>query len=95
MVDFGCVEEGEEAMRIIHIINSSTVQAYYQFDIDFSNHSVFTIDQPVGTLPAKGSLTLRLSFYPHHPIAYHKRAACLILHRVCHNGRIRFYNYML
>ncbi|KAK2849898.1 hypothetical protein Q7C36_008681 [Tachysurus vachellii] len=98
VVDFGCVEEGEEAMRIIHIINSSTVQAYYQFDLDPSNHSVFTLDQPFGTLPAKGSILLRLSFRPHHPIAYHKRAACLILHRepllldligTCHSEQLK------
>ncbi|TSK92887.1 Cilia- and flagella-associated protein 65 [Bagarius yarrelli] len=81
VVDFGCVEEGKEAKRIISIINTSTVQAHYQFDVDPGNHSVFTFDQPTGTLPAKGKLTLRLSFCPHHPIAYHKTAACLILHR--------------
>lgn len=81
VVDFGCVEEGEETMRIIHIKNSSTVKAHYQFDMDQSNHSVFTLDQPIGTLPAKGRLTLHLRFRPYHPIAYHKRAACLILHR--------------
>lgn len=75
-------------MRIIHIINSSTVQAYYQFDLDPSNHSVFTLDQTIGTLPAKGSILLRLSFRPHHPIAYHKRAVCLILHRVCHYAEL-------
>lgn len=51
--------------------------------MDPGSHSVFTLDQSVGTLPAKGSLTLRLRFRPHHPIAHHKRAACLILHRVC------------
>lgn len=94
MVDFGCVEEGEETMRIIHIINSSTVQAYYQFDMDPSNHSVFTLDQPAGTLPANGSITLCLSFRPYHPIAYHKREACLILHRVCQYGRVTDYSYM-
>ncbi|KAG7330997.1 hypothetical protein KOW79_004966 [Hemibagrus wyckioides] len=98
VVDFGCVEEGEETMRIIHIMNSSTVQAYYQFDMDPSNHSVFTLDQPAGTLPANGSITLRLSFRPYHPIAYHKRAACLILHRepllldligTCHSEQLK------
>ncbi|MCJ8732733.1 hypothetical protein PDJAM_G00214590 [Pangasius djambal] len=98
VVDFGCVEEGEEAMRIIHIINSSTVLAHYQFDMDPSNHSVFTLDQPIGTLPAKGSLTLCLRFRPHHPIAYHKRAPCLILHRepllldligTCHSEQLK------
>ncbi|KAK3543244.1 hypothetical protein QTP70_014102, partial [Hemibagrus guttatus] len=98
VVDFGCVKEGEETMHSIHIINSSTVQAYYQFDMDPSNHSVFTLDQPTGTLPAKGSITLHLSFRPYHPIAYHKRAACLILHRepllldligTCHSEQLK------
>lgn len=84
-------------MRIIHVINSSTVQANYQFDMELGNHSVFTLDQPVGTLPAKGSLTLRLRFRPHHPIAYHKKAACLLLHRVCPYGRVYMagYNYIM
>ncbi|KAL7881952.1 hypothetical protein AOLI_G00088010 [Acnodon oligacanthus] len=81
VVDFGCVEEGVEAMRIIHIINSSSVLAHYQFDMDPGSHSVFTLDQPSGTLPANSSLSLHLRFHPHHPITYHKRLACLILHR--------------
>ncbi|KAI4873066.1 hypothetical protein NFI96_025495 [Prochilodus magdalenae] len=81
LVDFGCVEEGGEATRVIHIINSSTVLAHYQFDMDPDGHSVFTLDQPTGTLPGNSSLTLHLKFHPHHPIGYHKRPACLILHR--------------
>ncbi|KAI5107294.1 cilia- and flagella-associated protein 65, partial [Silurus meridionalis] len=98
VVDFGCVKEGEEAMRIIHITNSSNIQAHYQFDIDPGNHSVFTLDQPVGILPAKGKLTLCLMFRPYHPIAYHKRAACLILHKepllldligTCHSEQLK------
>ncbi|XP_053352888.1 cilia- and flagella-associated protein 65 [Clarias gariepinus] len=98
LVDFGCVEEGAEAVRIIRIINSSTVQAHYQFDIDRGNHSVFTLEKPVGTLPAKESLTLHFIFRPYHPIAYHKRAVCLILHRepllldligTCHSEQLK------
>uniref|UniRef100_A0AAY5F236 CFAP65 fourth Ig-like domain-containing protein n=1 Tax=Electrophorus electricus TaxID=8005 RepID=A0AAY5F236_ELEEL len=81
LVDFGCVEEGGEAVSIIHIINSSTVLAYYQFDMDPGSHSVFSVDQLSGNLPANSSLTLRLTFRPRYPIAYHKRSACLILHR--------------
>ncbi|XP_072541753.1 cilia- and flagella-associated protein 65 isoform X2 [Salminus brasiliensis] len=98
VVDFGCVEVGGEAIRIIHIINSSTVLAHYQFDMDPGSHSVFTLDKPSGTLAANSSLTLRLRFCPHHPIAYHKRPACLILHReplfldligTCHSEQLK------
>lgn len=83
VVDFGCVMEGTESIRIIHITNISAVTTHYQFDMDHGNHSVFTLEQPLGgSLAANSSLTLRLKFRPHHPIAYHKRLACLILHRV-------------
>ncbi|KAG9271575.1 cilia- and flagella-associated protein 65 isoform X1 [Astyanax mexicanus] len=81
VVDFGCVEEGGEATRVIHVINSSTVLAHYQFDMDPRGYGVFTVDQISGTIAANSSLTLHLRFRPHHSIAYHKRTACLILHR--------------
>ncbi|XP_030642525.1 cilia- and flagella-associated protein 65 [Chanos chanos] len=81
MLNFGCVEEGGEASCTVQITNSSTVPAYYQFDTDTNGHSVFTIDQPCGTLAANSNLTLCVCFRPHHPIAHHRRVACLVLHR--------------
>ncbi|XP_076858756.1 cilia- and flagella-associated protein 65 isoform X2 [Brachyhypopomus gauderio] len=98
VVDFGCVEEGGEAVCVIHVINSSTVLAYYQFDMDPGGHSVFSVDQLSGTVPANSSLTLSLRFRPHYSIAYHKRSACLILHRdplfldligTCHSEQLK------
>lgn len=67
---------------MLQIINSSAVLAYYQFDVDTGSHSVFSIDQPCGTLPGNSKLTLRVRFRPHHPIAHHKILTCLLLHRV-------------
>ncbi|XP_055071936.2 cilia- and flagella-associated protein 65 [Misgurnus anguillicaudatus] len=81
VLDFGCVEEGTEVTRTLQIINSSAVLAYYQFDVDNGSHSVFSVDQPCGTLPGNSKLTLRVKFRPHHPIAHHKTLTCLLLHR--------------
>ncbi|XP_062861739.1 cilia- and flagella-associated protein 65 isoform X2 [Trichomycterus rosablanca] len=98
VVDFGCVEEGAESTRTIHITNPSMVLAHYQFDMDHGNYSVFTVDQPSGCLSANSSLTLQLRFHPRHPIVYHKRLACLILHRdslfidligTCHSEQLK------
>uniref|UniRef100_A0A3B1J350 Uncharacterized protein n=1 Tax=Astyanax mexicanus TaxID=7994 RepID=A0A3B1J350_ASTMX len=98
VVDFGCVEEGGEATRVIHVINSSTVLAHYQFDMDPRGYGVFTVDQISGTIAANSSLTLHLRFRPHHSIAYHRRTACLILHReplfldligTCHSEQLK------
>ncbi|XP_066497191.1 cilia- and flagella-associated protein 65 isoform X2 [Hoplias malabaricus] len=98
VVDFGCVDEGEEAMLIIYIRNSSIVPAHYQFDMDPGSHSVFTLDRICGTLSANSSHALHIKFRPCHPIAYHKRPACLILHRepifldligTCHSEQLK------
>ncbi|XP_056611820.1 cilia- and flagella-associated protein 65 isoform X1 [Triplophysa dalaica] len=80
VLDFGCVEEGTEVTHTLQIINSSSVLAYYQFDVN-TGHSVFVVDQPGGTLPGNSRLTLRVKFRPHHPIAHHKILTCLLLHR--------------
>lgn len=81
VLDFGFVDEGTEVTHTLQIINSSSVLAYYQFDVN-TGHSVFVVDQPGGTLPGNSRLTLRVKFRPHHPIAHHKIVTCLLLHRV-------------
>ncbi|XP_067299570.1 cilia- and flagella-associated protein 65 [Pseudorasbora parva] len=83
VLDFGCVEEDTEVTHNVQIINSSAVLAHYQFDVDTgtSSHSVFSVDKPCGSLPGNSKLTLHVKFRPHHPIAYHKKMICLLLHR--------------
>ncbi|XP_067266303.1 cilia- and flagella-associated protein 65 [Chanodichthys erythropterus] len=99
ILDFGCVEEGTEVTHNVQIINTSTVLAHYQFDVDTGSHSsVFSVDKPCGSLPGSSKLTLRVKFGPHHPIAYHKTMTCLLLHReplfldligTCHSEQLK------
>ncbi|KAL0985623.1 hypothetical protein UPYG_G00159560 [Umbra pygmaea] len=81
VLDFGCVDEGQEAMRTVDIVNSSSVLEYYQFDVDSAGHSIFILQPRCGTLPANSSRSLTLLFRPQHPIGHHRRVACLLLHR--------------
>uniref|UniRef100_A0A3B1KIF3 CFAP65 fourth Ig-like domain-containing protein n=1 Tax=Astyanax mexicanus TaxID=7994 RepID=A0A3B1KIF3_ASTMX len=66
--------------------------------MDPRGYGVFTVDQISGTIAANSSLTLHLRFRPHHSIAYHRRTACLILHReplfldligTCHSEQLK------
>ncbi|XP_029557900.1 cilia- and flagella-associated protein 65 isoform X2 [Salmo trutta] len=98
MLDFGCVDEGEEALRTVDIINSSSVEAQYQFDLDTTGHSVFTLEPACGALPPNSHRSLRLLFRPHHPMGHHRRVVCLLLHReplfldligTCHSEQLK------
>ncbi|KAJ8004474.1 hypothetical protein DPEC_G00136070 [Dallia pectoralis] len=81
VLDFGCVEKGQEARRSVVIVNSSLVEARFQFDLDASGHSVFSLEPVGGVLPGNSSRKLRLTYRPQHPIGHHRRLACLLLHR--------------
>ncbi|XP_061081714.1 cilia- and flagella-associated protein 65 [Conger conger] len=81
VLDFGCVSPGGEAWRTVEMANSAAAEGHFQFDTDASGHSVFTVDPPCGTLPGDSRLTLRVRFRPQRPIAHHRRAPCLLLHR--------------
>ncbi|KAJ8383584.1 hypothetical protein AAFF_G00216570 [Aldrovandia affinis] len=98
VLDFGYVMLGGEAWRTVEIANAATAEAHFQFDMDATGHSVFTIDPPCGTLPSNGRLTLRVHFRPQHPISHHRRAPCLLLHRAplfldmigtCHSEQLK------
>ncbi|KAK6315486.1 hypothetical protein J4Q44_G00150150 [Coregonus suidteri] len=98
VLDFGCVDEGEEAMLTVDIINSSSVDAQYQFDLDATGYSVFTLEPACGTLPPNSHRSLRLLFRPHHPMGHHRRIVCLLLHReplfldligTCHSEQLK------
>ncbi|XP_019896730.2 cilia- and flagella-associated protein 65 isoform X1 [Esox lucius] len=81
VLDFGCVEEGQEAKRSVVMVNSSSVEARYQFDLDASGNGVFSLEPAWGVLPANSSQSLKLTYRPQHPIGHHRRLACLLLHR--------------
>ncbi|KAM6934057.1 cilia- and flagella-associated protein 65 [Xenentodon cancila] len=80
LVDFGCVKEGASAVQTLDLINSSPVEAIYQWDIDCSN-SVFSILPVSGTVLPHSQTKLRAVYEPTQPMAHHRRVACLILHR--------------
>ncbi|NWU01695.1 CFA65 protein, partial [Urocynchramus pylzowi] len=79
-VDFDCINLGESLMRTLKISNTSDVPACYQFDIDCKG-SVFSLDRPCGVLEGATTLTLTVTFRPPHPMAYHRRVACLVHHQ--------------
>ncbi|XP_051260176.1 cilia- and flagella-associated protein 65 isoform X3 [Dicentrarchus labrax] len=81
VVDFGCVEEGQAVVQTVELVNSSPVDAIYQWDLDCSGHSVFSIHPANGTLRPQSHITLKAVYRPTYPIAHHRRVACLILHR--------------
>ncbi|XP_028250251.1 cilia- and flagella-associated protein 65 isoform X2 [Parambassis ranga] len=80
VVDFGCVKEGGSVIQTVDLVNSSDVEANYQWDIDCSGNSVFCILPPSGTVPPHSHATLKAVYRPTQPIAHHRRVACLILH---------------
>ncbi|XP_068184475.1 cilia- and flagella-associated protein 65 [Antennarius striatus] len=81
VVDFGCVEEGRSITQTVELINSSHVEAIYQWDLDCSGHSVFSIQPASGTVRPRSQITLRAVYRPTQPIAHYRRVSCLILHR--------------
>ncbi|KAM4558145.1 cilia- and flagella-associated protein 65 isoform 3-T3 [Odontesthes bonariensis] len=80
VVDFGCVEERGPVVQTVKLVNSSTVEAIYQWDIDCGN-SVFSILPASGTVPPQSHTTLRAVYRPTHPMAHYRRVTCLILHK--------------
>ncbi|XP_041807029.1 cilia- and flagella-associated protein 65 [Chelmon rostratus] len=95
VVDFGCVEEGGAVVQTVELVNSSPVVAIYQWDLDCSGHSVFSIQPASGAVRPHSHTTLKAVYRPTQPIAHHRRVACLILHRdpmfldligTCHSG---------
>ncbi|KAE8299504.1 Cilia- and flagella-associated protein 65 [Larimichthys crocea] len=81
VVDFGCVEEGGTVIQTVKLVNSSSVEAIFQWDLDCSGHSVFSIQPASGIVLPHSHTTLKAVYRPTQPIAHHRRVACLILHR--------------
>ncbi|XP_061578921.1 cilia- and flagella-associated protein 65 [Cololabis saira] len=80
LVDFGCVKEGGSVVQTLDLINSSPVEAVYQWDIDCGN-SVFHILPVSGIVLAHSQTKLRAIYKPTQSMAHHRRVACLVLHR--------------
>ncbi|XP_029113584.1 cilia- and flagella-associated protein 65 [Scleropages formosus] len=98
VLDFGCLALGEEAMRTVELANSAAAEAYFQFDVDASGHSVFTLEPPCGILQSYACFTVLVHFRPRQPITHYRRVACLLLHReplfldligTCHTEHLR------
>uniref|UniRef100_A0A3B4UBL5 Cilia and flagella associated protein 65 n=1 Tax=Seriola dumerili TaxID=41447 RepID=A0A3B4UBL5_SERDU len=81
VVDFGCVEEGEAVIQTVELVNSSSVETIYQWDLDCNGYSVFSIQPASGTVRPHSHTTLKAVYRPTQPIAHYRRVACLILHR--------------
>ncbi|XP_043988384.1 cilia- and flagella-associated protein 65 isoform X1 [Gambusia affinis] len=80
VVNFGCVEEKGSAEQTVELLNSSPVQATYQWDIDCAN-SVFRVSPASGTVLPYSKIKVNVSYKPTHPMPHHRRVACLILLR--------------
>ncbi|XP_042350684.1 cilia- and flagella-associated protein 65 isoform X3 [Plectropomus leopardus] len=81
VVDFGCVEEGGRVEQTMELVNSSPVEAFFQWDLDCSGHSVFSIQPASGTVHPHSHTKLKAVYRPTQPIVHRRRVACFILHR--------------
>ncbi|KAM3608146.1 uncharacterized protein V6R79_020059 [Siganus canaliculatus] len=81
VVDFNRVEKGEAVMQTVKLVNTSSAEAIFQWDLDCSGHSVFNIQPACGTVRPCSHTTLKVVYRPTQPIAHHRRVACLILHK--------------
>ncbi|XP_068428766.1 cilia- and flagella-associated protein 65 isoform X2 [Clinocottus analis] len=81
VLDFGCVEEGGAVVQTVDLVNSAPVEAFYQWDLDCTGNSVFSIQPESGTVCPHSLTTLKAVYRPTQPIVHHRRVTCIILHR--------------
>ncbi|XP_053184754.1 cilia- and flagella-associated protein 65 [Scomber japonicus] len=81
VVDFGCVEERGAVVQTVELVNSSPAEAIYQWDLDCSGHSVFSIQPASGTVHPHSRITVKTVYRPTQAFAHHRRVVCFILHR--------------
>ncbi|XP_069108657.1 cilia- and flagella-associated protein 65-like isoform X1 [Argopecten irradians] len=77
VVNFMQIDIGEVGTRTVDLVNSSDVEAVYQFMID-CNESVFKFEKISGVLRPNTKSTIILKFHPQHPINYHRQVTCMI-----------------
>lgn len=84
MVDFECVEAGGSVIRTVELVNTSTAEAFYQWDIDCSGNSVFSILPASGAVLPHSQTRVKAAYRPTQPNAHYRRVACLIQDGVRH-----------
>lgn len=84
MVDFECVEAGGSVVRTVELVNASTAEAFYQWDIDCSGNSVFSILPASGAVLPHSHTSVKAAYRPTQPNAHYRRVACLVLDGVGH-----------
>ncbi|XP_071101269.1 cilia- and flagella-associated protein 65-like isoform X1 [Haliotis cracherodii] len=77
IINFMEVDVDQTGTRTVDIVNSSDVEAVYQFMID-CDESVFKFQYMSGVLKPNSQQTVILQFTPSHPINYYRRVTCLI-----------------
>ncbi|XP_076731494.1 cilia- and flagella-associated protein 65 isoform X2 [Maylandia zebra] len=79
VVDFECVEAGGSVVRTVELVNASTAEAFYQWDIDCSGNSVFSILPASGAVLPHSHTRVKAAYRPTQPNAHYRRVACLVL----------------
>ncbi|XP_024142553.1 cilia- and flagella-associated protein 65 isoform X3 [Oryzias melastigma] len=80
LLDFGSVEEKQSAAQTLEMINSSSIEAFYQWEINNSN-SIFSIHPAGGAVPPQNRIKVTAVYRPRSVMEHSSRVACLILHR--------------
>ncbi|ESO88046.1 hypothetical protein LOTGIDRAFT_219687 [Lottia gigantea] len=76
-VNFMQIDVGQTATKSVEVINSSDVEAVYQFMIE-CEESVFKFDKVSGILKPNSKDTIILKFTPPYPINYHRKITCMV-----------------
>ncbi|OWF45565.1 hypothetical protein KP79_PYT24425 [Mizuhopecten yessoensis] len=77
VVNFMQIDINDVGTRTVDLVNTSDVEAVYQFMID-CNESVFKFEKISGVLRPNTKSTIILKFHPQHPINYHRQVTCMI-----------------
>uniref|UniRef100_A0A3P9M2X1 CFAP65 fourth Ig-like domain-containing protein n=1 Tax=Oryzias latipes TaxID=8090 RepID=A0A3P9M2X1_ORYLA len=80
VVDFGSVGQQQSAAQTLQLLNSSSVAAIYQWELNNAN-SVFSIHPAGGTVPPQSRIKVTAVYRPRSVLVDCRRVVCLILHR--------------
>eukprot|EP01137_Pigoraptor_chileana_P032973 Opistho-2@23196 len=79
VITFKDVALGGVAQQVVHLENTSGTPASFQFVAQ--SGGVFDIDTLCGTLPARSSKAVQITFRPPKAINYYRRVYCLVQHQ--------------